>query len=316
LDGRVQLDGLDPDAWADEPLLASVAVPAGPVRVRVWPALEPAGGDPAAPAAAGRVRRARRRRGEAGRPVLLAFHGWTDSGEVFGPLAQALGRRWTVVAPDAPGHGGTRWRSGRRYVVDDQVPAGVAVLDALPMVAGRRAPVVVLGHSMGAVPATGVAAARPRSVRHVLLEDPVGTTRRRVGRLERLRDAVHLQALGECEREQAGVERHPAWPADEIGPWARSKGELDLATLRVPAVWGEPLAARLAGVRCPVTLVRGLPARGGIVSAVGAGRVIAACRGGGQVVALDAGHSVRREARTPFVAALAAVLARYDPTDP
>src|SRR3954470_5091178 len=306
-----------PAAWANEPLLARVAGPAGPVGVRVWPALEPAAdvaaGAPGASGPKGSAPRPGARRGEAGWPVLLAFHGWTDSGEVFGPLAQALGRRWTVVAPDAPGHGGTPWRGGRRYVMDDQVPAGVAVLDALPMMAGRRAPVVVLGHSMGAVPATGVAAARPRSVRHVLLEDPVGSTRRRVGRLERLRDVAHLQALDEPERGRAARERHPAWPGDEICSWVRSKAEVDLAALRVPADWGALLPARLAGVRCPVTLVRGLPARSGIVSVVGARRVAAACRGGCEVVALDAGHSVRREAPAAFVATLAAVLARYEP---
>src|SRR3954454_16530414 len=131
-DGAWDRDRLDPDAWADEPLLARVAGPAGPVGGRVWPALEPAAdvaaGAPGASGPKGSVRRARRRRGEAGWPVLLAFHGCTDSGEVFGPLAQALGRGWTVVAPDAPGHGGTPWRGGRRYVMDDQVPAGVAVL--------------------------------------------------------------------------------------------------------------------------------------------------------------------------------------------
>ena len=292
---------------AGDALVADLRVRGGPLRLHVWPALEPDADDGL------RVRRARRRRDETGRPVLLAFHGWTDSGEVFGPLAEALGRRWTVLAPDAPGHGGTRWRGGRRFVVDDQIGCGAAVVDALPRVAGRHAPVVVLGHSMGAVPATGVAAARPRDVRHVVLEDPVGTTRRRAGRLDRLRDAVHLQALDDAELERAARERHAAWPADEAGPWARSKAQLDLAALQVPADWGEPLAARLADVRCPVTLVRGVPARGGIVSPVAARRVASVCRAGCEVVALDAGHNVRREARAPFVATLAAVLGRYEP---
>ena len=310
----MDLDSLDPGSGAEEALVARVASPAGPVRVRVWPALEPDGDDPAGSSGpAGRVRRARRRRGEAGRPVLLAFHGWTDSSEVFGPLAQALGRRWTVVAPDAPGHGGTPWRGGARYLMDDQVPAGVAVLDALPTVAGRRAPVVVLGHSMGAVPAAGVAAERVRAVRHVVLEDPAGVTRRPAARAERLGRLLELQEMDEGERVAAGRAEHPDWPEDELVPWARAKGEADAAHLRVPAVWGEPAAARLSDLRCPVTLVRGLPARGGIVSAVAARRVAGVCRAGCEVVALDAGHSVRREARAPFVATLAAVLARYEP---
>jgi hypothetical protein len=37
------------------------------------------------------------------------------------------------------------------------------------------------------------------------------------------------------------------------------------------------------------------------------------CGTGCEVVALDAGHCPRREARTPFVATLAGVLGRYEP---
>ena len=144
-----------------------------------------------------------------------------------------------------------------------------------------------------------------------MLEDPAGVTRRAAGRADRLRRLLELQAMDHGERVAAARAEHPDWPEDELAPWARAKAEADADHLRVPAVWGAPAAARLSAVACPVTLVRGLPARGGIVSAVGARRVAAACRC--DVVALDAGHSVRREAPAAFVAALAAVLARYEP---
>jgi pimeloyl-ACP methyl ester carboxylesterase len=306
LDGGVQLDG-----EGDEALVVRVTGAIGDVRVHVWPALDPdADAGPGRPAA----RRARRRRGEAGRPVVLAFHGWTDDGRVFGPLAEALGRRWTVVAPDAPGHGGTTWRPAARFRLDDQTDVGLAVLDALPSMAGRRSPLITLGHSMGAIPATGVAAARPRAVRHVVLEDPVGTrpraARSQAGRRRRLQV---LQELDLDERVALARAEHPGWPQDELAPWAGSKAEVDVASLRVPADWGEPLAARLADVRSPVTILRGVPARGGLVSAPAARHVAGVCRAGCEVVALDAGHDVRREARTPFVATFAAVLGRYDP---
>jgi lipase len=311
------LDGeVDFDSEGAEPLVAGVPGPSGVVRVHVWPALD-SDRDDDADDVRGRLglRRARRRRGESGSPVLLAFHGWTDGGGVFGPLAEALGRRWTVVAPDAPAHG-TAWRASSAYRLDDQIDAGVAVLDALPRLRDRHSPVVTLGHGMGAIPAAGVAAARPRAVRHVVLEDPVRATTARPARWQtgRRRGLQSLQTLDLDERSAVVRAEHPDWPSDELGPWARTKDEIDIAHLRVPADWGEPLAARLADVRCPVTLIRGAPARGGLVSAASARRVAAVCRAGCEIVALDAGHDVRREARTPFVATLAAVLGRYEPS--
>jgi pimeloyl-ACP methyl ester carboxylesterase len=308
-------DRVDVDSEHDDALVARVAGPGGDVEVHVWPALEPDGDGPdGGRGARSTVRRARRLRAESGYPVLLAFHGWTDAGEVFGPLAAALGRRWTVVAPDAPGHGGTTWLPAPEFRFDDQIGTGLAVLDALPSLGGRRAPVVTLGHSMGAVAAIGVAVGRPRVVRHVVLEDPVGT-KRRPARFQagRRRAVESLQGLDEACRLKVARNEHPGWPEDELLPWTRAKAQVDVAHLRVPTDWGLPLADRLARVRCPVTIIRGDPARGGRVSAVAADRALAACRRSCEVIALDAGHSVRREARTRFVSALAAVLARYEP---
>jgi pimeloyl-ACP methyl ester carboxylesterase len=307
LDACVNLDSGDGGR-----LVARLASPGGHVQIRVWPALEADADDRADERSGSPVRRARRRRDESARPVLLAFHGWTDSGEVFAPLAEALRRRWTVVAPDAPGHGGTPWRRGEVFRLDDQIGAGLAVLDMLPSMGGRHAPVVTLGHSMGAVPAAGVAAARSRTVRHVVLEDPVGTRPRPArSQVQRRRRVEALQELDDAGRVELARAEHPGWPEDELLPWARAKAEVDLAHLRVPADWGQPLVARLADVRCPVTIIRGIPALGGLVSAAAARAVAGVCRAGCDV-ALDAGHNVRREARAPFVATLAAVLARYE----
>jgi pimeloyl-ACP methyl ester carboxylesterase len=266
--GQGQDDEQD-GAPAPEPRVRTVTGPDGPVRVHVFP---------------GRAlpRGARR-------PTLVAFHGWTDSGECFGPLAAALGRRWTVVAPDAPAHGGTPWTPAPVYSVPDHVRSAVAVVDALPRLTGRRAPAVLLGHSMGAVTAARVAVERPGQVQHAGLLD--GDDAHRIAYLRR---------------------EHPDWPADEHAAWARSKAEVDARHLEGPIDWGEPLMALLAETHCPVTLVRGDPARGGIVSATAARRCAAVCAGGCEVVGLESGHNPRREARPQFVAALAAVLGRYE----
>jgi pimeloyl-ACP methyl ester carboxylesterase len=86
---------------------------------------------------------------------------------------------------------------------------------------------------------------------------------------------------------------------------------VDLSHLERPADWGEPLPALLSEVHCPVLIIRGEPARGGIVSRTGARRCAAACPGGAQVIALDAGHSPRREAPAEFYSALEQVLSSW-----
>jgi pimeloyl-ACP methyl ester carboxylesterase len=104
----------------------------------------------------------------------------------------------------------------------------------------------------------------------------------------------------------------PGWPADELEPWADGVAALSLDALAVPVDWGEPLIALLADVACPVTLVHGRLARGGVVSGVAARRCASACRSGCEPVQLDAGHHPRREAREPFIAVLASILGRYE----
>jgi len=246
-----------------------------------------------------------------GSATLLAFHGWTDSSEVFAPLAAALGRRWPVVAPDAPAHGGTPLRDGP-YVIADHATSAIAVLDAvrLPRLAGRdHRTAVAYGHSMGALTAARVAVARPDLVRGLVLEEPARTTLRRTDSSKEMRTWIQGLRSGDHAARVAWVRaNHPDWPEAELEPWARSKAAVDLAHLERTADWGEPLPALLSEVRCPVLIIRGEPARGGIVSRTGARRCAAACPGGAQVLALDVGHSPRREAPAAVTAALEQVL--------
>jgi pimeloyl-ACP methyl ester carboxylesterase len=269
-----------------------LSAPDGPVQARVWPA-DPAQARPP------------------GSPTLLAFHGWTDSSEVFAPLVEALGRRWTVVAPDAPAHGGTPLRTGP-YAIAAHATSAVAVLDALgsARLAGRgHRTAVAYGHSMGALTAARLAAARPGLVRGLVLEDPARTTLRRANSSEGMRTWMRGLRSGDHASRVAWVRaNHPDWPDAELEPWARSKANVDLEHLDRTSDWGEPLPALLSEVRCPVLIIRGEPRRGGIVSATGARRCAAACPGGAQVLALDAGHSPRREAPALFTAALTQVL--------
>jgi pimeloyl-ACP methyl ester carboxylesterase len=53
-----------------------------------------------------------------GEKLLIVFHGFGDSGELFLNLKESLEERYTVVALDAPFHGETEWNSGIFYPND------------------------------------------------------------------------------------------------------------------------------------------------------------------------------------------------------
>ncbi|MEZ5040015.1 MAG: alpha/beta fold hydrolase [Saprospiraceae bacterium] len=46
-----------------------------------------------------------------GKRLLIAFHGFSNQGKLFEPLANALGNEFRLVAIDLPFHGQTEWRS-------------------------------------------------------------------------------------------------------------------------------------------------------------------------------------------------------------
>ena len=107
--------------------------------------------------------------GAANGSPLLFLHGISRRWQDFLPFVDAFADRSQIYALDLRGHG----RSGRvagRYRVVDYVADVVRVLDRID------APSIIYGHSLGALAAGAAAAARPSSVRGLVLEDPVGET--------------------------------------------------------------------------------------------------------------------------------------------
>jgi len=99
-------------------------------------------------------------------PPLLMFHGVLRRWQGFVPLAGALSTRWHVHALDHRGHGKSD-RVADRYQVIDYIRDMAAVVSQQ-----FREPVVLYGHSLGAMVAMGVAAAVPELVKAIVLEDP------------------------------------------------------------------------------------------------------------------------------------------------
>lgn len=54
-----------------------------------------------------------------GAEVLIAFHGFSESGKSFAPLKLSLSRRYTIYAFDLPFHGETKWNEPRPFTTSD-----------------------------------------------------------------------------------------------------------------------------------------------------------------------------------------------------
>ena len=103
-----------------------------------------------------------------GAAVMVLLHGYTGSKENWFHLAAQLGRRYRLVLPDLPGWGESERRPGADYGYAAQADAVAGFLATI------RAPVVLVGHSMGGGIAALVAARHPHLVSHLALLDAAG----------------------------------------------------------------------------------------------------------------------------------------------
>lgn len=96
---------------------------------------------------------------------LLMLHGVTRRWQTFLPIMSDLVVDWQLFAPDFRGHGKSS-TSEAGYLVTDYV------LDVTTFIKQFDHPVVIYGHSLGAMVAATLAATSPEHVRAVILEDP------------------------------------------------------------------------------------------------------------------------------------------------
>ena len=78
-------------------------------------------------------------------PQMLLLHGTAAASHSWRDLMPALARRFTVVAPDLPGHGFTAMPPRHRLALPGMAKALAGLLEALDV-----RPAVVVGHSAGA----------------------------------------------------------------------------------------------------------------------------------------------------------------------
>lgn len=102
--------------------------------------------------------------GDANGPTVVLLHGMLGSAAYWRRVAEYLPGH-DVVALDLLGFGGSPRPSGSAYDYASHGDAVVALLDTL----GLQGPVVLVGHSMGALIALRLAAERPDRVRRLVL---------------------------------------------------------------------------------------------------------------------------------------------------
>jgi pimeloyl-ACP methyl ester carboxylesterase len=237
----------------------------------------------------------------------VAFlHGFSDSAQCWQPVIDAIpGIR--ALAIDARGHGESGLPDG---------PLGYPELrdDAALVLSGqpREGGIVVVGHSMGAMTAAYLAAARPDLVRAVVLEDPprggapAAEPDEPVSMPAWLAD---VRALDLPARMARGRADNPDWPEDELEPWATSKAQVDPHLFDQPFLNADPLTDLLAATTCPVLLIHGDTERGSLISDDYAKRCAQAAAGEFRSVHIpNAGHSVHRDNRPQYLAELTTFL--------
>jgi pimeloyl-ACP methyl ester carboxylesterase len=147
-------------------------------------------------------------------PAIVLVHGLTFSGRTWDPIVDLLADRHRVVAVDLPGHGGSGGSGADPAEVVERLHATLSAIAV-----GEP---VVVGHSAGALIATGYASAHPtRAVVNVDQPLVIGPFADLVKRLEpQLRGPDFAQAFAPFER-SIGVDELPPAERDRVSATRR-----------------------------------------------------------------------------------------------
>lgn len=187
-------------------------------------------------------------------PRLTMVHGFTQTGDCWGPLADAVARTHRVTRVDAPGHGGSA------------IHAAADLARGAELVRATGGDSVLLGYSMGGRMALGTALDHPDAVRSLVLigatagiDDPVEREARRLAD-EALADRLEHVGVDAFLQEWLAMDMFAALPE-----WARFDDERRhntaeglAASLRHAGTGSmTPLWDRLHELRMPVLCITG-----------------------------------------------------------
>jgi pimeloyl-ACP methyl ester carboxylesterase len=244
-----------------------------------------------------------------GGPAVLLLHGIGNYGRVWDDVADAVGGRLRLVAPDARGHGDS-FAPADGYAPADFVADAVTILDALGL-----ARVVVVGHSMGGGHAFALQQAHPERCAGLALID-IGPDLEPEGRARSLRLSTERPAsFSDADAAEAYLrETSPGYTdqvyADRVR-WLfhRRDGALvwrssPAALRQIFAAGAQPGAwAALASVPVPLLLVRG--SRSTHLGRATAERMVRTAPRA-RLIELDAGHNVQLDQPAALAEAIVA----------
>ena len=235
------------------------------------------------------------------KPPVVMLHGFSDAALSWNRLPVALEPEFDMVLVDARGHGYSA-SPDEGYAVENHIADVLALIDQLKL--DRPA---LIGHSMGAVVAAALAAAEPKRVRGLVLEEPPwpqpgGDAAGRLQHAEQVRDQVRMQkGLTLDELTELCASRYPDWHNTEAFQWAKSK------QLVAPRAAGF-FQARwpnwqdlLRQISVPGLLVAGEPARGSLVGEQVLEQAAQLWKRGEVVRMTGAGHDIHREQYREFL---------------
>lgn len=256
-------------------------------------------------------------------PVVTFLHGAGLNAHTWDTTILALGL--PALAIDLAGHGDSSWRDDARYVAptlaEDVVPA---------LEAWAERPQVLVGHSLGALVATAIAAMRGDLVRSLVLIDltpgvdpAAGPARMRAffagptdwaDREELVERALSFGLGGSREAATRGVFLNSRVRPDGRVEWKHHFARLAAAAAASEVTAGttdasrEPLAASgwddLSAVRAPITLVRG---DAGYVTEADAVQFLRR-RPDAELVVVPAGHNVHEQVPERLAALLGRIV--------
>ena len=161
--------------------------------------------------------------GNGNKNSLILLHGAMDNGLCWIPVAQKLSENYSVIMPDARGHGLTD-------IFEKSLSVDLMAEDVALLIQNLKLKTPqIMGHSMGAQMTAVFASKYPELVSRIVLEDPA-IRLKKVSKLRKglfkfiAKIVVSILLKGSYEKLiKRGRKQNPKWSDEELQPWAESK---------------------------------------------------------------------------------------------